>query len=296
MEQESLQAGLLKVRENEGYRERVQEKRTVRESIDCPKCGAANDISAAFCENCGHPLGQKKCPYCQAHLEPGADICEHCHRYVLADVCSFCGSSRGVEDLFCPECGASRDGIVCPVCHTHNLFSVCVSCGTPLIDSARLEVAELRQSPAYVRMRTLSKELEKLQKLFVPTSPDHKARWERCEEIRRRVLDLLGDDNHLTPVEPAVTSVGSEEELAELISQKREELQALLDKLSSHKQPNAAISRRYMLACRPPLSRLGWRCNFKNELHRGPQDCACPQMGGTWIVVEGAKETELNGK
>lgn len=288
------QAYLQREREQEQYNEQIATQS--HEGVECPKCGSVNEPGAVFCENCGHALSQKSCPFCNAPLEAGADVCEVCHRYVLDNVCSFCGSTMASDDQYCPECGMAREGITCPVCHTLNIFSVCVNCGTPLTDSAKLEQKEVRRSAEYMKMKQLAKDLEYLQHQIVPSGEEAKELNRKCEDIRNRVLSLLNDDGIVPPLSSPMVNVQTEQDLVVAIAQKRLELQNLLNGMASKKQVSAAMTRRYMLVRKPPLSRLGWKCNFKSEMHRGPQDCACPQMGGTWVVLDGKEEKELKGK
>lgn len=280
-------------RKREHGRQKVKAVSTAREGVRCPNCGTTNDTGAVFCENCGHAIGQNLCPYCQAPLSAGTDICESCHHYVLKNICSFCGSSIGPLDYFCPECGISREGLLCPVCHTHNIYSICTNCGTPLTDSARKEQSEVRLSVEYAEMRRMSKELNRLQHYIVATTEEQLKRKQKGEDIRSRVLNLLKDEGLFYPQRDQFDQIQTEEELEQLIEKKRIELQNLLNNMAAKKQTSAALTRRYVLARKPPLSNLGWRCNYKNELHHGPQECACPQMGGTWVVLEGKLETEL---
>ena len=53
------------------------------------------------------------------------------------------------------------------------------------------------------------------------------------------------------------------------------------------------MARNYAMAHRPVGSSLGWKCNFKHAIHTGPFGCACPQMGGKWVVLDGLTETQV---
>jgi ribosomal protein L40E len=60
--------------------------------ILCPKCGAANTITAKFCASCGTALEQKP-----GHKE------EHPETTVI---CPQCGAENSRENKFCTQCGA----------------------------------------------------------------------------------------------------------------------------------------------------------------------------------------------
>lgn len=290
MEEQILQRKIL---QKERHIEKTEVQLHAASGIQCPQCGALNESGVAFCENCGAAIGSSSCPYCGAEMMPKTDYCESCHRYVQDHVCSFCGGSMTSDDYFCSECGAPREGIICPVCRTRNFFPFCSNCGTPLTESARQEQEVVQQSPLYREMCRLSEEFERLQFVLPVETVDEQSRLQKCEDIRRRVRALLSaiPETSESPVEQEEKHTSHELEM--LIAKKRAELQQVLDQMSMSVQASPAVSRRYAMARKPTMSRLGWLCNFKHEVHATPHECACPQMGGKWIVLDGKKKTEL---
>lgn len=286
------------LRQKELYREMhmssAQQMATQSDAgVKCPHCGTVNESGAMFCENCGRAIGDSLCPYCKKPLPPHADFCESCNHYVKKDICSFCGCVMSPEDAFCPDCGSSRAGIVCPSCHTTNIFGFCSNCGMALTESARIEQQLVRQTPLYQEMQAMAEELESLQKRMSLDTEEDLQRKQRADDIRERVLTLLNDGMPVTSLPKEEGANMNNADLLALLEKKRKSLQSLLDGMMLPVQTSPALSRRFVMARKPPLSRLGWRCNFKNELHRGPHECACPQMGGKWIVLEGKTETYL---
>lgn len=263
----------------------------------CPVCGTANDIQATFCEHCGSPLHENQCPFCGTKVDPEADFCEHCQNYISSDRCSFCGAPMSYSDEFCQECGSPRKGIVCPTCHSLSLFGFCAHCGTPLTDRAVKEQQAAWHEDFAQQVRTLEREIEELWRTKPVGSKLERARRDRIEELRRRVFKLLSEDGDASysdiPVEREQGNVPSIDELRNQTEQKRKILQELLDRMATTPTTNPAQARNTAMARKPHISRLAWRCNYRDALHPSPLACACPQKGGRWIVLSGKEEQQL---
>lgn len=252
----------------------------------CPNCGTVNDPGAMFCENCGFALRQTLCPHCGAVLEPGTDFCEACGNYVSDDRCSFCSAALTKEDAFCPECGAPREGLECPVCHSLTKFAFCSVCGSAVTDSAQEELQKAWDIPYANKIKTLSDDLEKLWMTKPVQSQREREMREKNNELRNRVLNLLRNDGELSYPEVRVQKPIMEKgKLEDEIFEKMQELQKLLDQMEMPQMETPAQARIISMARKPGVSRLGWRCNYKNALHSSPLGCSCPQMGGKWIVL-----------
>lgn len=228
-------------------------------------------------------------------MESGTDYCEACHNYVINDMCSFCSAPLTNDALSCPQCGESRQGIQCSVCGTQSRFSFCPNCGNALTEPAREQLKKSWDVPFLNQVRGLEKELENLWMIAPVNSPAQRQRREANVDIRNSVLALLENDGEvlyerLREMEPLM----SEEQLADQKELKRRKLQELLDRMAMPEQPTPAQARLISMACKPSVSRLAWRCNFKNELHTSPLGCACPQKGGRWIVLKPNEKVEDN--
>lgn len=253
---------------------------------ECPKCGAMNDPEAMFCENCGAALRESVCPHCGMPIDPSCDFCESCKTYLADDRCSFCSAPLTEQDTFCPECGSPRDGIECPVCHTKNKFAFCSLCGTPLTDSAFAAKEKIWKVPFLHQLRDLEQEIEEMWLTVPASNPKQRRLREKNQDLRNRVLQLLEEDGEVIYEKKREPKpVYDEAELLDLIEQKKIELQRLLDKMEMPEQESPAQARIMCMACKPSVSRLGWKCNYKNALHTSPLGCACPQKGGKWIVL-----------
>lgn len=269
----------------------------VASSLKCPKCGAGNEPEAMFCEQCGARLRERLCPHCGEPLDERADYCEQCHTYVDTEHCPFCYGSLSEQDTFCPQCGASLSGIECPVCHTVGRFGFCASCGSPLTDRARQDLQEAWENfPYKERMVKLEEELEHLWMVRPARSESQRASMEHVQQLCRRVKELMAQEGNVSyesqkPEEEAVPALMDEQELRKLILEKQEALQALLDSMEMAPQENSAAARNYAMARKPHVSRLAWKCNYKHAFHTSPLGCACPKMGGKWIVMD--DKTEL---
>lgn len=259
----------------------------------CPRCGFVNEPGALYCENCGSSLKSRVCPYCGSSVSEEADLCEHCKSYLANDVCSFCGAKMGENDAFCPECGSPRRGIVCPVCHSLSMFSFCPRCGTALNELARRQMEQFKQQPLYKEMTEAAKELEKLLHVDPVDSVFQREREKENAELRERVLKLLNMEFEV-PKANSINGSGLDcESLMGLIQIKRDQLQKMMDSLETGSSENPALARNYAMAHKPIGSSLGWKCNYKHAIHSGPCGCACPQLGGKWVVLDGKSEHKI---
>lgn len=264
------------------------------EELVCPHCGTINDPESLFCEECGSALAHKRlCPNCHQPLDLLADFCEHCKTYVCNFRCSFCGAEVAETDAFCPECGAAREGIVCPACHTRSPFSYCRVCGMPLTDEAQRQSQMMHEEPMWKKMDAIALELENLMKIKPAETAQQLTQNQKNEELCRRVRELLGrpittDGLHEITLRQGETS----EKIAERIAAKRKELQEMLDATAAQPQENPILTRNFVMARKPTSARVGWKCNFKHVIHSSPCGCACPQMGGKWVVLEKDSKVE----
>lgn len=263
----------------------------------CPVCGAQNEPDAFFCECCGARLRNLTCPKCGAPMDREADYCERCHTYVDTAHCPFCHGIVGEGDTFCPDCGAPLAGIECPVCHSLSHFGFCGKCGNPLTDRARVDIQEAWEHQPYAeKMHELEDRLEKLWMMRPLETERQMEEVNRVQELCQRVKDLMaqegetyGKDEDDSAEQNALKPM-SADELNLNIQNTKEALQALLDTMEMAAAKNPALARNYAMARKPRVSRLAWKCNYKHALHLSPLGCACPQMGGKWVILDGKTE------
>lgn len=251
----------------------------------CPHCMTKNDPDALFCEECGTALMKDSlCPICHHPLDSRADFCEHCKSYISHNRCAICGATMSDGDAYCPQCGTSRQGIRCPACNTLSPFSYCRVCGLPLTQEATKQREKARQDPFCKQIDELARELDNLTKIIPVKDNRHAERNKKNEELCNRVRNILGGNSSTHP-EATRPQQDSSEEIAERIIEKRKELQELLDAASTPPQEDPIAARNYLMARKPASVRIGWKCNFKQAIHSSPCGCACPQLGGKWIVL-----------
>lgn len=262
----------------------------------CPQCGSMNDPAALFCENCGAALRECTCPNCGEVIDPECDYCESCHTYISEDKCSFCSSPISESDTCCPECGMPCDGVECPVCHSQGHFGFCKVCGTPLTDSARLELKKAWEDiPFLNQIKELESQLEELWMTAPVSNAQQRLRREMNEQLRSRVLKLLQQDGEELYVNEKHVEkpILDDSQLRDMVAAKRKALQELLDKMQMPLQEVPATARIVAMARKPQVSKLAWQCNYKHALHTSPLGCACPQKGGRWIVLDKSNENSV---
>ena len=156
----------------------------------CPHCGTVNEPDSLFCEECGTALGHSRlCPNCRQPLDLLADFCEHCKTYVCSQRCSFCGAEVAETDAFCPECGASREGIVCPACSTRSPFSYCRVCGLPLTEEAKRLSRMVHEEPMWTN-RLINDFIRTIALAEIDTSIN--GVFVLCCQLPKRIFDNSG--------------------------------------------------------------------------------------------------------
>lgn len=97
-------------------------------AIKCSSCGAALTTESKFCKECGKRYNP--CAKCSADIPDGASVCPSCGS-AIPKPCPNCGKLLPADSKFCPECGHS---IVrkCPNCgkQIENGAKFCPECGT----------------------------------------------------------------------------------------------------------------------------------------------------------------------
>ena len=70
--------------------------------VSCPKCNAANEVGAVYCDQCGAYLVDTLAAGGGASVEAALPV----------GVCPACGAAAIPGDAFCNECGAALDRAV----------------------------------------------------------------------------------------------------------------------------------------------------------------------------------------
>lgn len=271
----------------------------------CPKCGCENtEPDALFCEDCGASLKEEICPNCGLPVEPGVDVCENCFAHLLTDKCSFCGKSVEPDDVYCGECGEPLKGVPCPTCGTMNHYNFCMKCGTALTEMAEKEVKIASAEPKVKEMNKLAAEVHQLEKnmpkamtlknesiTVKPIKKTLKPQNDRADErIRRQFEELMQQKPPLMTTEGAPKNMKNE---VDTVAEKKKELQKVLDDMEAKPKETPVLTRNHCMARKPKSVSVGWRCNHMNALHASPQECAHPQKGGKWVVLNNMTEDDL---
>ena len=115
--------------------------------MKCPSCGADNDSSNRFCEQCGAridaappPAASQTCPSCGASVLPGEAFCDECGAAlnnpapVAAASISDAPTVQAPAALSAASVASNGQNITCPACGHQNLpgDQFCDNCGAAL--------------------------------------------------------------------------------------------------------------------------------------------------------------------
>jgi len=242
------------------------------------------------------------CRHCGAIIPLDAELCPECKYPVHDDHCTFCGTSIFPDDRFCPECGNPVQGIRCAKCGTMNFRGFCYNCHEPLTENAQLEVEKAKNDPKFQQALSLAKKIEQLYESL----SDHE------EEICSEDLELFdsykvlleGLENgvintdyiHKTSEKQVSSERKSHIDLTEKITelnQKITDLTKILKSFEPNPQEMPQLQRDYYSArkirivCKgKELVTAGWKCNFCGYVHKNPEECDKPKLGGEWRYKE----------
>lgn len=123
-------------------------------ATNCPSCGAANDESSRFCDQCGAALDNASdapasqavssvnCPSCGAAVLPGEAFCDECGADLKALLAAPAAAASMPAQAAAPDAPtmvvstpSAEQGLVCAVCGHQNLPGdrFCDQCGAELV-------------------------------------------------------------------------------------------------------------------------------------------------------------------
>jgi len=188
--------------------------------------------------------------------------------------CSFCDNYIDPEDKFCCECGNPIGGIVCPNCSTLNHGSFCLRCNSPLDDIAKEELKKAQKDPQFIKIQAIAAEIEELQSNFEETITQKETTGRESGNSEKITLKI---------------KTVSEKETEKAYREKVEELNELMRQLIPERGSTPQMQRNYYSARRLPVVTktqkkvpVCWVCNLCGYRHSHPQECAQPDLGGTW--------------
>lgn len=105
--------------------------KVIRESVQCPQCGAMVPASSRFCNECGYEMGSEA-----RAAVPSGLVCPSCGTAVDRDMkfCISCGTKLSFEEPAATLAKEPAAGRRCPVCGNgvDESMLFCISCGTKL--------------------------------------------------------------------------------------------------------------------------------------------------------------------
>ena len=103
----------------------------------------------------------------------------------------------------------------------------------------------------------------------------------------QKALKPLISEEHLKILERAKQNLAGYKQRQLEKENKQREIQAQLNQMAQLTFSTGQEARRFFDASRPSNSYV-WECNFVHYVHPKPSDCAKPELGGKWVIVEGA--------
>jgi len=243
-----------------------------------------------------------RCRHCGAIVPSDAELCPECKYPVHDDHCTFCGTPVFPGDNFCPECGNPVQGIRCTKCGTMNFRGFCYHCHEPLTENAQLEVEKAKSDPKFQQALSLAKKIEQL----------YDSLSDSDETIRSEDRELIDSYKVLLQnIENGVINIGSlpktsEEQISSerkshidlkekitTLNQKITDLTRILKSFEPNPQTTPQLQRDYCSARKirivskgKELVTAGWKCNFCGYVHKNPEECDKPKLGGEWRYKE----------
>lgn len=267
----------------------------------------------------GKSEANQHCPHCGEGIKVGYAICPHCGRSLTPEKCSFCGAIMKPKAKFCTRCGITRDGITCPDCGTLNSRNFCRKCNSPLTKMAQLALSAAKADPMFKAVQKKADELAELHARIeaLRNSSAEQSPLELSEEDKALlkeyadILDMIGttqihthqkeDTETKSEALPKRKQYSAETvSIDDLLKAYKEKAAEMNDALASMTPPpdfTPEQQRDYFsarkiatvvteTACDMSGYRpTQWRCNFCNNLHDNPSECARPELGGVWEYV-----------
>jgi len=264
------------------------------------------------------PTPSAICPNCGTNVASAADLCEKCGEWLLKGKCNFCYGDVVPDQKFCAKCGNSPHGIVCKDCGVVSHFDFCPQCHKPLTEMATDAIKEIKQSKEFQELMSIQKEEAPPQEGISDQSQQEVAQVEADSRTLEKQAPtrsfVLNDASHgrleqnIRAIEEsrgavvnAATKLQVDKQEREAQKQKKEaQVLRLLEEAKQKKFANNQEARRFFGALMITLPAvitskvpIGWHCNAYGCTHPdGPQGCANPSAGGTWLYEE-RKETIL---
>ena len=242
------------------------------------------------------------CRHCGSIIPSEAELCPECKYPAHDDHCTFCGTSIYPDDRFCPECGNPVQGIRCAKCGTMNFRGFCYNCHEPLTENAQLEVEKAKNDPKFQQALSLAKKIEQLYESLSDHEEEIRSEDRELFDSYKVLLEHLENgvtntDRIHTTSEKNVSSgkkdhIDLTEKITEL-NQKITDLTKILKSFEPNPQESPQLQRDYYSARKiqivskgKELVTTGWKCNFCGYVHKNPEECDKPKLGGEWRYKE----------
>jgi hypothetical protein len=254
-------------------------------------------------------LTQHKCQNCGWGCSITADICENCGDWLLKGKCNFCYTDVEEGQKFCAECGNPPEGIICHSCGKLSHFDFCLQCNIALTEQANETIEMIANSIEFQNLTTINEdeiyntnEKIKHSKIESEKLKNYLSKFAEQQPKKKNLFTLNDNPNgnveeNLKTLEQSKQSIKTKEQ--EILFEQQKEIKALklLEDTRSKTFSSNQEARKFFGALKillPTVIQKGWRCNAYNCVHEGgPQECAAPASGGTWLYETIFKQTKI---
>ncbi|MEO0166848.1 MAG: zinc ribbon domain-containing protein [candidate division WOR-3 bacterium] len=240
----------------------------------CPKCGAKIVApNADICEVCGEWLLEGKCKFCYADLEEGAAYCAECGNPVGGIVCPKCGKLSCFD--FCKFCNTPLTAVAQQMIERIKKFPQ---------EEVEKFTSNQEARAYYMAQKYLVVGVEVKEGKENKTNELLKLK-EYLEKVEKKTKKKIPPPLFTDEQKQSILSTGKEaEKEIQRQEEERRRQEEERRRQEEERRRQEEERRRQEEEERKLRGPKGWVCNAFGAFHPGgPCECAAPEFGGHWI-------------